>query len=258
VTTRADDGLFGSALWQASLETYASATQLTVVLFDADERPVLGPVHLTPLFQLFEEAGYSPAIFTECARRCIAQTDKRPAVLLSEFHGLAVVGTSLVLDGRVVGAAVGGYALSAFCQTSEVLRLARQAGIGFERLWAIERKQPPVSRQRLIEHGELLQVLGDALLRENHRTRQYEQAVERLAADLAAMQRLQETSTRLIAGESSDALFGEIVTAAIAVVRADRGSLHSFDEATNELRVLTAEGFQSGFLDQFDRVTAET
>lgn len=178
----AGDGLFGSDLWQGTLEKYGSATHLTVRLFDADERAVFGPVHLTPLFQLFAEAGYDPGIFAECARRCIAQTEKRPAVLVSQFHGLAVVGASLVLEGSIVGAAVGGYAFADFSQVSEIQRLAHQAGIAFERLWAIARKQPPVPQRRLMVHGELLQVLGDALLRENYRLRQYEGAAAIVAS----------------------------------------------------------------------------
>lgn len=176
VTDRVGDGLFGSDLWAAALEKYGVATQLTVRLFDADEHTVLEPAHPTPLYRLFDETGYDPGIFAECAHRCLAQTEKRPAVIVSQFHGLAVVGASLVLEGRIVGAAVGGYALADFSQVSEIRRLGHQASIAFERLWAIARKQPPVSQHRLMVNGELLQVLGDALLREHYRTRQYEQA----------------------------------------------------------------------------------
>lgn len=176
MTDPAADALFGSDLWAAALEKFAVATHLTVRLFDAGMRAVFGPVHPTPLFRLFEETGHDPGIFAECARRCLAQTGERPAVLVSQYHGLAVVGASLILKGEIVGAAVGGYAFADFSQVSEVQRLARQAGIVFERLWNIARKQAPVPRQRLLVHGELLQVLGDALLREHYRRRQYEQA----------------------------------------------------------------------------------
>jgi PAS domain S-box-containing protein len=176
MTNPASDGLFGSDLWEAALQKYAGATHLTVRLFDADERAVFGPVHPTPLFRLFDETGYDPGIFAECARRCIAQIENRPAIIVSQFHGLTVVGASFALEGRIVGAAVGGYAFADFSQVSEIQRLARQAGIGFERLWAIARKQPPVPRRRLLVHGELLQVLGDALLGESYRRRQYERA----------------------------------------------------------------------------------
>jgi signal transduction histidine kinase/ActR/RegA family two-component response regulator len=180
VTKPANDGIFGSDLWEQALEKYARATHLTVRLFDENERAVFGPVHPTPLFRLFAEAGYDPGIFIECAHRCIAQTDRRPAVLVSQFHGLAVVGASLVLDGPTVGAAVGGYALVDFSQASDVRQLAKQSGIAFDRLWAIVRKQPPVPQLRLIVHGELLQVLGDSLLREHHRARHLRQLAETL------------------------------------------------------------------------------
>lgn len=180
------DVLFSSDLWMRALERYASDTHLSVMLFDAGERVVFGPVHSTPLLGMFDERGYDPGIFAECARRCLAQTDHRPAVVVSEVYGLAVVGTSLALNGTIVGAAVGGYAFTDFSQISEVQRLAKNAGIKFEQLWEIAREQKPIPKQRLVQDGELLQVLGDALLRENFRTRQYEDAVRKLEEAAAA------------------------------------------------------------------------
>ena len=49
-----------------------------------------------------------------------------------------------------------------------------------ERLWQIAGAQKPVPRERLILNGELLQVLGDAFLRENYRTRQYQEIAIKL------------------------------------------------------------------------------
>ena len=176
----ANDVLFSSDLWQLALERFGSDTHLSVKLFDADGSNVLGPLHSTPLFQLFEDNGYDPGILAECARRCLKQTNSRPAIVVAEYYGLAVVGTSFVLGGEIVGAAVAGYAFVDFSQLSEVQRLAHNAGIKFEKLWRVAREQKPVSRERLTLSGELLQVLGDALLRENYRTRRYEDAVVRL------------------------------------------------------------------------------
>jgi len=175
VTNPADEVLFSVATWKAALEKYATAAHLTVKVFDSGGRTVLGPIHSTPLFLLFEESGYDPCIFTECARRCLAQVadHERPPVIVNQVHGLTVLGTSLMLENRIVGAAVGGYAFADFSQISEIQHLARQAGIAFQRIWEVARNQKPVPRSRLIVDGELLQVLGDALLRENHRTRQY-------------------------------------------------------------------------------------
>jgi signal transduction histidine kinase/CheY-like chemotaxis protein len=181
-----DSTLFGSELWTPALDKYAKATGLTVELFGVDGQVVLGSAHLTPLVALFREYGFDPGLFAECARSCLKQTLARPAVFADEQHGLTVVGTSLVLEGEIVGAAVAGYALAGFSQVPSVQRWARSARMPFDRLWDIVRGQSPVPERRLTLHGELLQVLGDALLRENYRTRQYEGAVVKLQAASAA------------------------------------------------------------------------
>jgi signal transduction histidine kinase/CheY-like chemotaxis protein len=166
-----DDSLFGSELWKAALDKYAEVTGLSVELFGVEGQTVLGPVHPTPLVALFREYGFEPGLFADCARRCLSQTDARPAVAVAESHGLTVIGTSLVLEGTIVGAAVAGYALADFFQVVAIQRWAKSTGLPFDRLWDIVRRQPPVPERRLTLHGELLQVLGDALLRENYRTR---------------------------------------------------------------------------------------
>lgn len=181
-----DDTLFNSDLWKPALDKYAEVTGLSVELFGVDERLVLAAVHPTPLVKLFQKHGFEPGLFAECARRCLLQTSGRPAVAVAEEHGLTVVGTSLVLEGAIVGAAVAGYAFAGFSQVGAVKRWAESAGVPFKSLWSIVRRLPPVPERRLLVHGELLQVLGDALLRENYRTRQYEDVVMKLKAADAA------------------------------------------------------------------------
>jgi signal transduction histidine kinase/ActR/RegA family two-component response regulator len=178
--------LFGSELWKPALDKYAQATGLSVELFDAKRRLVLNSPYSTPLLALFREYGFEPGLFADCVRRCLIPSSDRPAVVVTESHGLTVVGTSLLLEGKIVGAAVAGYALDRFTQVPAIQRWAESAGVPFEKLWNIARALTPLPEGRLKLHGELLQVLGDALLRANYRTWQYEEAAEQLEAASAA------------------------------------------------------------------------
>lgn len=239
----ANNPLFSSDLWSRVLESYAQATQLTIKVFDVHAGQVLGPVNATPLFQLFEEAtGYDPGIFMECASRCLAQTNDRPAVMVSEFCGLSVIGTSLVLAGEIVGAVVGGYALVDFFQVSDGQRLAQNSGIHFEQLWRVTREQRPVPKQRLVQNGELLQILGDALLRENSHTRQYGAALnrseEQLRALAAQMMTSQEDERRRVARELHDDICQKLAVLEIDAHQMEPKILRDPDGAIQDLQQL--------------------
>ena len=179
------DALFNVAdIWEPAIEKFAAATHLTVSVYGAGGRLVRGPVYPTPLFELLTHHGYDPGIIADCAARCLGQTGARPAVVVAPAYGLSVVGASLVLDGCVVAAAVAGYALADFSQRSEIERLARDAGVPFKDLWEVSRLHQPVPERRLLLHGELLQVLGDTLLRESQRTVEIERLMRELNEDL--------------------------------------------------------------------------
>lgn len=246
--------LFNAGLWQTALEKYASATGVTVKLYDSGGRAALGPIHPTPLFQLFESKRYDPGILAECARRCLAQGQDRSVVVTSEFHGMGAFGTSLVLEGKIVGAAVAGYVLRDFSQISEIQMLARQAGIAFEDLWSVARKQQPVPQSRINVHGELLQILGDALLHENDRTRRHE-------ADLADTRLLQSVSAQLLIEENAEALYEKILDTAITIMDSLYGSiqmLYPERGAAGELRLLSFRGFNREAAKFWEWVSAES
>jgi signal transduction histidine kinase/DNA-binding NarL/FixJ family response regulator len=178
--------IFGSDSWRTALDKYAEATGLTVRLYGVDAQVALDSTHITPLVALFREHGFDPGLFDACARGCLMQTYSRPIVFADEQNGMTVIGTSLVLEDVVMGAAVAGYALAEFPNVSAVQRWAQAARLPFYRLWEIMRRKTPVPERRLVLHGELLKVLGDALLREGHRTVQLEDAVLKLKAAGAA------------------------------------------------------------------------
>jgi signal transduction histidine kinase len=178
--------LFGAERWKPALDKFTEVTGLSVELFDAGGQRILNPPRRAPLDALFREYGFEPGLFADCASRCLSQAVARPAVFVAESHGLMVVGTALLLEREIVGAAVAGYALAWFSQVPSVQRWAKQAGVPFDRLWSIMRQQAPLPERRLKLLGELLQVLGDALLREGYRTWQSKELVVKLEAAAAA------------------------------------------------------------------------
>ena len=172
--------LFDLAVWQPALEKFGAVTHLTVALYGADGQLVYGPAPATPLCAVFEEHGYDPGLFAECVRRCLAQTDGSP-----RGHRRTVARPG---RRRHVAAARGqdrrrggGRLCARRFLPLRGRRAARAPGRrALQRLWDLARHQQPVPARRLVLHGELLQVLGDTLLRENHRARQYEETAAQL------------------------------------------------------------------------------
>jgi signal transduction histidine kinase/ActR/RegA family two-component response regulator len=169
-------GLFDTRVWTPALQTYGAVTDLSVEVFDGDNGVAVGPAPRTPLVDVFARYGSDLAPFTDCARRCLAEAPGSRTVVVTSSGSLAVVGTALVLEGAIVGAAVAGYALLEFPQTLLIERLAREGNVPVAELWDVARQRQPTTERRLRIYGELLQVLGDTILRENLRTRQFESA----------------------------------------------------------------------------------
>ena len=160
-----------------ALEKCAAITHLTVEIYGVDARPVVGPLHATPLFDLFAATGHGAGLVADCRRRCLAQPS---AVVVAEGLGLAVVGMALRLDGEVVAVVLGEYALTKHLDRLDILRLARDAGLPAETVWAVVRRTLPVPRPRLVLSGELLGVVGATLLSDQRRSRLLEESAARL------------------------------------------------------------------------------
>jgi signal transduction histidine kinase len=177
---------FNVEAWRPALETYGRVTRLTTILFDATAQIVCGPIPPSALFDALAEAPSDTGLFTDCAQACLRAQDGRATVTVTERSGLAVAGTALVVNDEIVGAAVAGYHLVDFPQVVAIQRLAAEAGVPFPTLWDVVRRDAPVSRTRFVVEGELLRVLGETILRETDRTRQYEVVASELRAAAAA------------------------------------------------------------------------
>ena len=212
------DTSFDTSVWCPALEKYGVVVELSVALYGADAQIVCGPVPATPIVAAFQEHGYDPGVFAECVRDCLAQPgDSRPPVVVNSPSGLAVVGVSLLRDGQIVGALVAGYALNNFCESIAIERLARRSGAPFQKLWALARRQRPVPTPRLVLHGELLQVLGDALLRENDLRRHSEE----ISAQLTSIAEAKEEFLAVLSHELRNPLTPILTWASILKMHGD-------------------------------------
>jgi signal transduction histidine kinase/ActR/RegA family two-component response regulator len=185
---QAADALFKSAAWPPALEKFGAVSGLSVWLFASNGRPIRGPLHSTPLSEMFSRHGYDPGIIQECAARCRERADRTPCVVRHR-RGLAAIGASLSLAGEVVGVAVAAYALTEYPKWESIHTLAVESGLKFSTLWDTTRKQLPLREARLVLYGELLQTLADTILSEAHRTTAFEESSQRLAEALGAKDR---------------------------------------------------------------------
>ena len=170
------------AAWKRALEKYGAATHLTVELYGRDARWPIAQVHSTPLFELLAPGHHALSMFAACVQRCLTQTAAASTIVVEQRHSLAVIGSPLMLNGEVVGAAVAAYVLTAFPDEHAVRRLAKECNVTFAALSRRIREELPLTRARSNVYGELLQVLCNALLSESYRARQQERTAMRLTA----------------------------------------------------------------------------
>jgi len=111
---------------------------------------------------------------------------------------------------------------------------------------------------RVRERTAELSKANEELVAENaQRKRAEKESVawkDELAAELMAMSRLHEFSTRLLSKAGLLPLLEEVLNAIIALQNADFGNVQLYDPETKTLEIVAHRGFQRSFLDYFSSV----
>ena len=250
--------LLDPALWRESLDKYARATGLAVALSDAQGALLGACLNPQPTWQLLQSrraAGVFPSqegcpfslpLNPPCT--CVADAlSKAHVVLARDRTRLVHVAVPLILDGQPLGAVLAGQVFNQYPEQAVLERIAKQLDLPPSRVWQQARLEYPVKQDTLHVYADLLEHLSQTFLQTRYATIQE-------AERLSTMQRLQETSTRLISEGRIDTLLGELLSAAIAVTHADRGTLQLLDSDTGELRLQTWQGVDRSFVAFFERV----
>ena len=119
----------------------------------------------------------------------------------------------------------------------------------------------PAYQRQLREIREINEALFVSSVRQHELTEQAQKAEqarreseERLEIELAAMQRLQEISIQMIQEDNVQALYEEILDAAVDIMRSDMASMQIVDEGEKALRLQTWRGFEPVFGKLFEVV----
>jgi signal transduction histidine kinase/ActR/RegA family two-component response regulator len=173
----AGEALFRSERGRTALDKFCAVTHLTVRVYAADHGALSEPIHRTQLFEVFARGGSAPAAFIDRLR---PSSEGNGIAVLVEESGVATVGTTFRVEGAVVCRAVVGPALVAHMTERDAQQIARASGLPFDAIWMVARKELPIPRQRLVQYGELLQVVGETVLSDSYRSRRLEEALARL------------------------------------------------------------------------------
>jgi signal transduction histidine kinase/CheY-like chemotaxis protein/ligand-binding sensor protein len=240
--------------WRESLERYARATRLAVALTDAQGTLLGACLNPQPTWQQMA-AGVSPAqggcpfsLSRNEPCTCFADALAGAQVSLARDRtGLVHVAVPLSLSGQPLGVVLAGQVFDQYPEQVVLEHVAKQLSLPPAVVWQKARLEYPVKQETLRVYADLLENLSQTFLQTRYRAMQE-------AERLSDMQRLQETSTRLISEDHIDTLLGEILSAAIAVTHADRGSLQLVDSETGELRLQTWQGVDPSFVEFVERV----
>ena len=200
-------GLLDPALWQDGLAKYARATNLALVLADANGRLIGEYINPRPTWSLLHKASgasqppveaqqgayvprspagcpFSLAPFKPC--NCVADALARGGfVVARDRTGLVHFAVPLVLGGHPLGALVAGQVFEQYPEQLPLEQAAKQLGLSPAAVWRMARLEHPVKRATLEVYADLLATLGQTFLQ----TR-YHETIE--AGRLTEMTRLRD------------------------------------------------------------------
>jgi len=111
-------------------------------------------------------------------------------------------------------------------------------------------------KERTAELEKANQALRAEILESKRAENELIKLKDKLEVEIRDTNILHKLSTRYIEGGDSCSIFQEMVEAAIAITRADKGNIHVLDSSTRKLKIAAQRGFDSPFLKFFEFVDA--
>ncbi|MGI8746329.1 MAG: ATP-binding protein [Bryobacteraceae bacterium] len=160
--------------WGDVLNAYARTTKLAVALTDPEGR-LSGACHNPKtIWRMAKQPTAPGGTCPFCLapdEPCTAAADclqGGSVIIARDQAGLAHVAVPLSLGKYKLGALIAGQVFDHYPEPLPLRRIARQFGIPAQPLWQEARKQLPVSRTTLRVYGQLLQSLGQAVMRQRY------------------------------------------------------------------------------------------
>jgi PAS domain S-box-containing protein len=141
--------------------------------------------------------------------------------------------TAGVWTGEISNRKKDGTPFTSFAHTALLAREGKQYWVNV---------QQDITARKQMEQ-ELRTLNAELEQRVQERTAALQEREAQLERELADMTRLQRISSQLLQEDNTTALYEQILEAAIAVMRADMGSMQLFDPAKHHLRLLAWKGF---------------
>ncbi|MGV3531250.1 MAG: ATP-binding protein [Chthoniobacteraceae bacterium] len=149
--------------WQHTLDRFAVATGLTVVLYSSQGKLVVPPKASNPLSTLllasgaWEKGGRCHIDGRQAALQAVKSGD---VVRVESLGTLSICAIPIRGTRRPIGAISAGWVFTNYPEPVSMDRFARELGMPFTELWQVVRQIPPVSEAKLLQYSELLAIIS--------------------------------------------------------------------------------------------------